>query len=76
VKQHLHGVIDRSKGKHVIVPFILTRSKTFWPIIKRGVLGAFHKVNCKYFPLYVTELQFHYNQRENADIFGAVISGC
>jgi DNA polymerase (family X) len=30
----------------------------------------------KYLPLYAAEFQFRYSNRENADIFGAAISGC
>ena len=48
----------------------------FWSIFKRGVVGTFHKVSAKYMPLYVAEFQFRYNNRSNADIFGATISGC
>ncbi|MGO9401623.1 MAG: transposase [Xanthobacteraceae bacterium] len=48
----------------------------FWSIFKRGVVGTFHKVSDKYLALYVPEFQFRYNNRANADIFGATISGC
>jgi hypothetical protein len=47
----------------------------FWSIFKRGIIGSFHKVSTKYMPLYVAELQFRYNNRSNADIFGAAIEG-
>ncbi len=43
----------------------------FWSIFKRGVVGTFHKVSRKYMTLYVAEFQFRYNNRLNADIFGA-----
>jgi hypothetical protein len=45
-------------------------------IIKRGVMGTFHKVSKKYLPLYVAECQFRYSNRENADFFGTAITGC
>ena len=48
----------------------------FWSLIKRGTVGTFHKVSKKYLPLYVAEFCFRYGNRENADIFGAAISGC
>jgi ISXO2-like transposase domain len=35
----------------------------FWSIIKRGVLGTFHKVSKKYIPLYVAEFQFRHDNR-------------
>jgi len=48
----------------------------FWSLIKRGMVGTFHKVSKKYLPLYVAEFQFRYNNRLNADIFGAAIREC
>lgn len=47
-----------------------------WSIFKRDVVGTFHKMSRKYMPLYVTEFQFRYNNRENLDIFGKAIKGC
>jgi hypothetical protein len=40
------------------------------------MVGTFHKVSRKYLPLYVAELSFRYNNRENEDIFGTAVSGC
>ena len=40
------------------------------------MVGTFHMVSKKQFPLYVAEFQFRYNNRENADIFGTAIKGC
>jgi transposase-like protein len=76
-----HGVINHSEGKHVIdggvVGAIHTQTiEGFWSLIKRGVMGTFHKVSRKYLPLYVAEFQFRYNNRENADIFGAAVARC
>ena len=52
------------------------RMEGFWPILKRGVVGTDHKVSRKYLPLYVAEFQFRYNNRMNADIFGAAAACC
>lgn len=76
-----HGVINHSEGKHVIdggvVGAIHTQTiEGFWSLIKRGVMGTFHKVSRKYLPLYVAEFQFRYNNRQNADIFGAAVARC
>src|SRR5262245_30778455 len=71
-----HGTVDHAKGQHVIGAVHTNTIEGFWSIIKRGVVGTFHKVSRKYLPLYVAEFQFRYNNRKNADIFGTAISGC
>jgi ISXO2-like transposase domain len=48
----------------------------FWSLLKRGIMGSFHKVSRKYLPLYVAEFEWRYNNRNNADIFGAAIAHC
>jgi transposase-like protein len=48
----------------------------FWSLLKRGIVGTYHKVGKDYLPLYLAEFQFRYNHRNNKDIFGEVIAGC
>jgi len=48
----------------------------FWSIVKRGIIGTFHKVRHKYLPLYDNEFEFRYNNRNNSGIFGAAIPAC
>jgi IS1 family transposase len=67
----------RHQAKNYVVGAIHTNTiEGFWSLVKRGVVGTYHKVSRKYLPLYVAEFQFRYNNRENADIFGAAIRGC
>jgi len=71
-----HGVVDHQAGQHVVGAIHTNTIEGFWSLIKRGIMGSYHKVSRKYLPLYVAEFQFRYNNRENPDIFGAAISGC
>jgi hypothetical protein len=63
-----HATIDHNKSQYVV--------EGFWSIMKRGIVGSFHKVSAKYLPLYIAEFQFRYNNRFNDDIFGTAIEGC
>jgi transposase-like protein len=75
-KIYPHQVIRHTHGEYVIGAIHTQTIEGFWSILKRGIVGSFHKVSKKYLPLYVAEFQFRYNNRHNADIFGAAIAGC
>jgi len=85
-RKYNHQVVNHSAGEHArygvlnkygIAAVVHTNTiEGFWSLIKRGIMGSFHKVSHKYLPLYVAEFQFRYNNRENPDIFGTAIRGC
>ncbi len=70
------ATIDHARGQYVIGAVHTNTIEGFWSLVKRGMIGTFHKVSKKYLPLYVAEFQFRYNNRENEDIFGEAIKGC
>lgn len=43
--------------------------ESFWAILKRGIMGQFHKVSEKYLPLYLAEFCFRFNNRNNVNLF-------
>ena len=65
-----------NKGEYVVGAIHTNTIEGFWSLIKRGVVGTYHKVSRKYLPLYVAEFQFRYNNRENPNIFGEAMRGC
>lgn len=75
-KEFPHATIDHARGQYVIGAVHTQTIEGFWSLIKRGMVGTFHKVSHKYLPLYVAEFQFRYNNRDNADIFGTAVSEC
>jgi len=74
--EYSHGMVDHSRKRYVVGALHTNTIEGFWSLIKRGVMGSYHKVSRKYLPLYVAEFQFRYNNRLNADIFGEAIRGC
>lgn len=74
--EYPHAVIDHSRDQYVVGAVHTQTIEGFWSILKRGVVGTFHKVSAKYLPLYVAEFAFRYNNRHNEDIFGAAVGGC
>ncbi|HEY5239528.1 MAG TPA: IS1595 family transposase [Rhizomicrobium sp.] len=71
-----HGVVDHARGQYVCGAVHTQTIEGFWSLVKRGMVGTFHKVSAKYLPLYIAEFQFRYNNRANMDIFGEAIRGC
>jgi transposase-like protein len=39
--------------------------ENFWSLLKRGVIGTYHHVSLKHLPLYLSEFQTRFNNREN-----------
>jgi hypothetical protein len=71
-----HGYVKHSAKQYVNGAVHTQTIDGFWSLLKRGIMGSFHKVSRKYLPLYVAEFQFRYNNRFNDDIFGTAIEGC
>lgn len=75
-KDFPHAFVSHSKKQYVDGVVHTQTIDSFWSLLKRGIMGSFHKVSRKYLPLYVAEFQFRYNNRTNADIFNAAIARC
>ena len=71
-----HAYVKHSEHEYVVGAVHTNTIEGFWSILKRGVVGTFHKVSAKYMPLYVAEFEFRYNNRLNTDIFGEAIARC
>lgn len=71
-----HGIVHHGAGEYVHGAIHTNTIEGFWSLVKRGIMGTFHKVSKKYLPLYVNEFEFRYNNRKNPDIFGAAIRAC
>jgi IS1 family transposase len=75
-KKFPHSTVDHSIGQYVVGAVHTQTIEGFWSLIKRGIMGTYHKVSAKYLPLYVAEFEFRYNNRKNQDIFGAAVARC
>jgi len=70
-----HKVVRHATREYVVGAIHTNTIEGFWSLIKRGIMGTYHKVSAKYLPLYVAEFEFRYNNRKNEDIFGTAV-GC
>jgi transposase-like protein/IS1 family transposase len=71
-----HKTVRHAAGQYIDGVVHTQTIDGFWSLLKRGIMGSFHKVSRKYLPLYVAEFEFRYNHRHNPNIFEAAIAGC
>jgi len=65
-----HESVSHSRNEYVRGNVHTNNIESFWSLLKRGVVGTFHKVSAPYLPLCLAEFSFRFNNRKNPDIFG------
>src|SRR5207302_991621 len=45
----------------------------FWGLLKRGIMGQYHKVSIRHLHQYITEFCYRYNHRKNPALFDLTI---
>ena len=48
--------------------------ESFWALLKRGIVGQYHKVSLRYLPRYIDEFCYRHNHRKDTDLFSLTIS--
>ncbi len=64
-----HEVIRHSSGEYVRGVVHTNSIESFWSLLKRGIVGTYHKVSKTYLPLYLNEFQFRFNKPERPQHF-------
>jgi len=60
-----HKQVDHSAGIYSVNGISTNCMESFWAILKRGIIGQFHKVSKKYLNKYLDEFCWRFNNREN-----------
>jgi transposase-like protein len=71
-----HESVSHAQAEYVRGRVHTQSIESFWSLLKRGIIGNYHKVSAKYLPLYLNEFTFRFNNRKNPDIFDKIIAGC
>lgn len=69
-----HKFVYHSKGEYCNEDITTNRVENFWSIFKRTIGGSYIHVSRKHLQLYANEITFRYNNKDNKDIFHALIS--
>ncbi len=72
-----HEAVKHSAGEYVRGNVHTNNIESFWSLVKRGVMGTFHKVSKDYLPLYLNEFSFRHNHRKDSgNMFAALVTTC
>lgn len=66
VNHHLWYVAD--DGTHT------NSMESFWALLKRGIVGQYHKVSVRHLPRYIDEFSYRFNHRNTPDVFNRTIA--
>ncbi len=73
-----HESVNHSDGEYVketVFGTIHTANlDSFWSLLKRGVVGTYHKVSKDYLPLYLNEFSYRHNHRRNPEVFDHLLT--
>jgi transposase-like protein len=70
----VHKTVSHHQYQYVVGSTHTNTIEGFWSLLKRGIVGSYHKVSKDYLPLYLNEFTFRYNHRNDPDIFRALLS--
>lgn len=71
-KTHNHAVINHIR-EYVRGKIHTNTIENFWSLLKRGIMGSFHKVSIKHLPKYLAEFEYRFNNRETQNLFAQTL---
>ena len=71
-----HDAVHHGAGEYVRGNVHTNNIESFWSLLKRGVMGTYHKMSKDYLPLYLNEFSFRHNHRHDPDMFGTLVTTC
>jgi len=64
-----HKTINHSKRVYVQGDIYTNTVESAFSLLKRGIMGTWHKISAKHLAAYLEEMTFRFNRRKNQDIF-------
>jgi len=68
---YAHEKVNHSRKEYVRGNVHTGTIDGYWGLLKRGVIGSFHRVSIKHLHRYLAEFQYKWNNREAQDMFTA-----
>jgi transposase-like protein len=64
-----HETVVHSAGEYVRGDIHTNTVESAFSLLKRGIIGSWHKISAKHLPAYLQEMEFRFNRRNRADLF-------
>jgi len=64
-----HFSVNHSAKEYVNGEIHTNTVESAFSLLKRGVIGTWHKISAKHLPAYLAEMEFRFNRRNRADLF-------
>lgn len=64
-----HKVIKHSSGVYVMGDIHTNTVESAFSLLKRGIMGTWHRISAKHLPAYLEEMEFRFNRRKNPNLF-------
>jgi transposase-like protein len=69
VGRERHKTINHSSGHYVDGDIHTNTIESAFSLLKRGIVGTWHKISAKHLPAYLDEMTFRFNRRKRPDLF-------
>lgn len=64
-----HKTINHSRKVYVMGDVHTNTVESAFSLLKRGIMGTWHKISAKHLPAYLEEMSFRFNRRKRRDLF-------
>ena len=64
-----HSTIKHKAGLYVDGDITTNGIESAFSLLKRGIVGSWHKVSAKHLPAYLEEMTFRFNRRNSKTLF-------
>ena len=64
-----HETVNHSKEEWVRGDVHINAVENIWSLLKRSIMGSYHKVTTKHLDVYLDELEWRFNNRRNPYLF-------
>lgn len=64
-----HKTVKHSAGEYVAGDIHTNTVESAFSLLKRGIVGSWHKVSAKHLTRYLAEMEFRFNRRKRRDLF-------